>query len=357
MIKSKLFSSVLVLCIAGAGCDSIEGALGGSEKDAVAPLPAALVKATGQTMPVGSLDDAADDPAVWVNTAAPEKSLILGTDKKAGLYAYDLSGAVVSFDPAGAVNNVDIRQGVELKGWSGDLAAASNRSDDTVTFFSVSEAGAEKIGAAPSASPVPYGFCLGMVEGALHAFVTHKTGEVAMMRIESLDSAPLAANHSFSSQLEGCVHDDAAGVLYVGEEEVGIWRMETASTKLSDPVLVDAVDGLSGLTADVEGLTLYSTGERTGYLLASSQGDNSYTMYTREGENTFLGRFIIGDSDAIDGTQETDGIAASSAELGPNFPNGLFVAQDGVNGIEAGEKPQNFKIVDWRDLEAALSLK
>nr|NQU88865.1 phytase [Bacteroidota bacterium] len=39
------------------------------------------VNAVGQTQPVESSDDAADDPAIWVNSADVSKSTIIGTDK------------------------------------------------------------------------------------------------------------------------------------------------------------------------------------------------------------------------------------------------------------------------------------
>ncbi|MBL0965965.1 MAG: phytase, partial [Blastomonas sp.] len=48
-------------------------------------LPAVDVPASGETVPVGTANaDAADDPAIWRNTANPSASLIVGTDKKAG---------------------------------------------------------------------------------------------------------------------------------------------------------------------------------------------------------------------------------------------------------------------------------
>ena len=49
------------------------------------------------------------------------------------------------------------------------------------------------------------------------------------------------------------------------------------------------------LTADVEGLTIYYSGDSTGYLIASSQGDNTYAVYKREGENSYIGQFAIVD--------------------------------------------------------------
>ena len=108
---------------------------------------------------------------------------------------------------------------------------------------------------------------------------------------------------------------------------------------------------------DVEGLALYRTGETSGYLLASSQGNNTYAVYDREGDNTFLGRFAIVTDDAsgIDGSEETDGIDATAANLGPNFPKGVFIAQDGYNDPSGSN--QNFKIVDWRLIEDGLTAR
>jgi 3-phytase len=79
-------------------------------------------------------------------------------------------------------------------------------------------------------------------------------------------------------------------------------------------------------------------------------------VYDRAGENTYRGAFSItasadGRADAVSGT---DGIAASSAPLGPDFPHGVFVAQDDENTDPAAL--QNFKYVSWADVEAALGL-
>src|SRR5690606_16649840 len=43
-----------------------------------------------QTDPVNTSGDAADDPAIWIHPQQPERSLVLGTNKKAGLQVYDL---------------------------------------------------------------------------------------------------------------------------------------------------------------------------------------------------------------------------------------------------------------------------
>ena len=71
--------------------------------------PAVTVTARAETPPVGTAnEDAADDPAIWRNAADPAASLVVGTDKKGGLYVYDLKGAQKSFLAAPGLNNVDL---------------------------------------------------------------------------------------------------------------------------------------------------------------------------------------------------------------------------------------------------------
>ncbi|QHC48451.1 phytase [Billgrantia tianxiuensis] len=68
----------------------------GSSSAPAAAFPLAVISAQGETVPVASRGDAADDPAIWYNADAPERSLVLGTDKKRGLEVYDLQGNVCS---------------------------------------------------------------------------------------------------------------------------------------------------------------------------------------------------------------------------------------------------------------------
>jgi len=50
----------------------------------------------------------------------------------------------------------------------------------------------------------------------------------------------------------------------------------------------------------------------------------------------------------IDRVTETDGIHVTTANLGPLFPKGVFIAQDGSD--DTGK--QNFKLVPWHLIEA-----
>ena len=52
----------------------------------------------------------------------------------------------------------------------------------------------------------------------------------------------------------------------------------------------------------------------------------------------------------VDGVQETDGIELMLGDFGPGFPAGLLVVQDGDNRPAT----QNFKLVSWADVVAAL---
>ena len=114
----------------------------------------------------------------------------------------------------------------------------------------------------------------------------------------------------------------------------------------------------SPLVPDIEGLDLYYSADGKGYLLASSQGDSSYAVYSREGNNEYLGSFVIGDNGEIDQVNESDGLDVINVNLGSAFPNGLAVFQDGANDPqnavpdeeELENNSTNFKFVPWDDI-------
>lgn len=314
----------------------------------------ASVEVAAETAPVASADDAADDPAIWLNPDDPGQSLILGTDKKAGLYVYNLQGDVTAFLPAGKLNNVDLRQGVQIGDWRGDIAAASNRSDDSISLFTINNGEIAMAGGFSSILPEPYGACMGGAGDETLVFIAYKTGDVVAYRLNGPASGEVAAQFKVPSQTEGCVFDDDAQTLYVGEEDYGIWKAKYEDGAFLAPSRVIEISPANGVAADIEGLTLYKTGAATGYLIASSQGNDSYAVFKREGDNAFVGRFKIVSSATVDGTGETDGIDAVSAPLGPDYPHGALVVQDGYNDPEGSA--QNFKIVDWREIEKAMGL-
>ena len=161
-------------------------------------LPAASVQALRETDPVGTARaDAADDPAIWRNSADPQRSIVLGTDKKAGLYSYGMDGKVRDFVPAGALNNVDLREVEVAKGNIVILVAASDRTDlirPKIALFALDGStgkltglGTRPVYPETRTSPAEaYGFCMGggLAEGELaRTYVVMKDGEVAETRL------------------------------------------------------------------------------------------------------------------------------------------------------------------------------
>ena len=155
------------------------------------------------------------------------------------------------------------------------------------------------------------------------------------------------------SQTEGCVVDDEADALYVGEEDVALWRFDFDPAGSETPIEVAAADGRR-LTADIEGVTLLRDGGRT-YLIVSSQGDNTFAVFRVGGDaHTYLGRFTVAASRTIDAVTLTDGVDAWSGPIGA-FPAGLIAMHDDADDSRRGQ--QNFKLVDWRDVRRALGLE
>jgi 3-phytase len=115
------------------------------------------------------------------------------------------------------------------------------------------------------------------------------------------------------------------------------------------------------LAADAEGLTIYYGPNLEGYVLASSQGDNTFAVYERKGDNTYLGSFEVKPAHRrpIDGVQASDGAAVINVPLNAIFDAGLLVVHDGENTPEvlddAGEvRPNtNFKFIRWEDIARA----
>lgn len=323
-------------------------------------LPAANVLAVTETVPVGtSAADAADDPAIWRNAANPAASLIVGTDKKAGLYVYTLDGARRHFVAAGLVNNVDL-----IDTGAGIIVVASDRNNpeaSQLALFRLDPAAMTltPLGKAASGPGEAYGICIDA--GASSAdtvmvFAAIKDGSVRQIALDlrgAEPSARLMRTMKLATQIEGCVVDAASRSLFVGEEDVGIWRFSADPAGPVTGTLVAKTDGKQ-MVADVEGLALVRHGGRS-VLAASSQGDNAYVLFAVPDDHAaplaMLGRFRIG-AGRVGATSETDGIELVLGDFGPMFPEGLFVAQDGENPPLA----QNFKLVGWREIRTALGL-
>jgi 3-phytase len=322
----------------------------------IAPLPPLLaveVAARGETQPVGTANaDAADDPAIWRNPSDPGASLIVATDKKAGLYVYGLDGKVRHFEPAGRLNNVDLIAAPD----GSVLVAASDRNNPLAAKLRLYRLDTETaklvpLGVVSAGAGEAYGICLWRSADGIEAFSVLKDGAVHQVRLDLSGAAPTAQivrSLKLATQTEGCVVDPRSAALYVGEEDVGIWRFSARSDAPTTGELVAKADGRQ-LVMDTEGLAIAPDGATGGWLVASSQGDDAYAVY-RLPDMAPLGRFRIA-AGKFGATEETDGIELALGDFGPDYPAGLFVAQDGHNGPAA----QNFKLVSWQDVLAQIA--
>ena len=336
----------------------------------------ALVKVVSETDPVDDDGDAADDPSFWLNQSAPENSLIIATNKQGGLMAYDLNGAELQYLNEGEPNNVDIIQSVtDTNGDIFSLAAASNREFNTIALYKIQQATEsqnpivaldvvgenthQEVAQLKSELNEVYGLCTYQSsDGTPYVFVNGKSGDIEQWRLTVQDSGiegRIVRRLKVDSQPEGCVVDATTATLYVGEEDVGVWKFSADESVTTDGEMVIEVDGKQ-LVADAEGITIYNNGI-VNYLIVSSQGNHTYAVYNIDEAYQYAGSFalVADDENGLDGASETDGIHAVSSSVGDRFPNGFIIAQDGFN-VNAGYEyeNQNFKIADWNAIQSAL---
>ncbi|MEO1567988.1 MAG: phytase [Pseudomonadota bacterium] len=321
-----------------------------------------VIEATAVTEPVRDACDAADDPAIWVHPSRPEESLIIGTNKQRSLNVYGLNGSLVDRrDNLGAPNNADIRT---IAGRT--IVAASDKDGAEIEVFELIDGTLLPL----SGGPVPakaeeelYGLCLYRTQQALFAFSTDKSGLIVQYRLgvdptEGITATPVR-ELVLPSQIEGCAVDDAAGRLFVGEEDIGIWSFDASPDGASEGTLIARTGSDGVLTADVEGIAIYapaSSASNEGFLIASSQGNSSYAVFDRAPPHRFRGRFQLAFQGELIG--DTDGLEVTAAPLGDRFPRGMLVVQDGYIRDAAGaRRNQRFAMVSWADIETALSLQ
>jgi 3-phytase len=331
---------------------------------AAVPNGIANVPADGETVPVGTSGDSADDPAIWVDHTDPSRSIVVGNDKGDALEVYDLAGNRLQ-RISEAHGNVDVRYGFPLGGAAVDIVAATrgglrvygvNPSTRTLAGItdgsSISTNGGE-------------GLCLyrSAASGRFYAFQITQAGAVQQWWLRDNDSdgsvdAELVRSFNVGSEAEGCVADDDLGHLYISEEDVGVWRYRGEPTAGSTRTLVDSVTS-GRLVADAEGLAIVRPAGGAGFLIASAQNvssptDNYFAAYRLDGANTYAGAFRVTSGTNADGCSRTDGIDAAATGLGSAFPSGLFVCQDDANTTPGNSGNQNFKFVRLEKILSSL---
>ncbi|AUX47746.1 uncharacterized protein SOCE26_092700 [Sorangium cellulosum] len=218
----------------------------------------------------------------------------------------------------------------------------------------------------------------------------------------SIQWTPCREEPASDPQFEGLVVDQQEGVLFAAQEVVGIWRVplsdalpatvnvpasrlfektrsfgepwwavpddgeftceDTApATPVAGTIAAPGNPSAGGLhlERDVEGLAIYYGEDEEGYLLVSSQGDDTFHVYDRETPTDHLAAF------RVEGTGETDGHDVVNVPAGSGFPYGLFVVQNGQASGPSSEDPisgfeydgsTQFKLLGWEDIADELDL-
>ncbi|GHA84705.1 hypothetical protein GCM10009069_04780 [Algimonas arctica] len=317
------------------------------------------ITADFETPIMASVGDSADDPAIFINPDGG--GFIAATDKQAGLYIYTLEGEQREFMPIGTINNVDLRSGVAWQGTDSVLLVASNDEtneimlvlyDPKTDMFSRPEPAAISVG-----DFSPYGICMGRsANDGLYIGLTSKAG-LYQQYLMSLSAPTITARKvrefTTGTKTEGCVFDDRTRQLYIAEETGSLYQYPAAPSGKDEPIILMQA-GDYGSKADLEGVTLYPVGDDGGYLIVSSQGNNSYVTFSLP-DHRFVGRFTIVDG-AVDGVTTTDGIDVT-AQATQQFPVGFLVVQDDEDDSSPSQrgKRQNLKVIDWRTIQAALT--
>lgn len=310
-----------------------------------------------------------DDPAIWIDRANPGRSLIIGTDKHATdghLYVFDLAGHILPEKTVSGLarpNNVDVAYDFELGGHKVDLAVATERNARRLRVFTV-----------PDMRPVDRGdlitfdgdrvrLPMGIAlyhrprDGALFAIVSARRGPpdgyLWQYRLEDDGMGMVRAvkvrafgRYSGTKEIEAVAVDNALGYVYYSDERAGVhqYRADPDAPEAGEELALFATSGFVG---DREGISIYPTGPKTGYILVSNQDGNTFEVFAREGtalhpyEHRHLASLRLS-------THASDGSEVTAQALGRNFPGGLFVAMS---------EERTFQYYAWADLQEAITVQ
>ncbi len=294
----------------------------------------------------------ADDPAIWIHPSDPSRSLMFLSDKDAGIYVFDFDGNQlqhINFNTA--LNNIDVRYGFKFGNETIDIVAGNLRDVGKLAVLKINPnySGGDVLTvlAGPNSSGNKiqgnsYGFTLYQrpSDGAIFAFdkpkgstsikqflVSGAGGQISVTQVREIKDVSMGV-------AEGLVADDELGFVYFAEESKGIhkYNADPNNGNLNRLAFFASGDGISG---DREGFSLYKCNDGTGYLVLSSQGNSTFKVYDRAGNNTFVKTFSAAQSDG------TDGLDVNSASA-PGFPNGFAVIHD--------DPGAQYYVYDWADI-------
>lgn len=355
-LHKRLFSGlVLTMLITACKQNGQSGATSVKDPTAIKPL-----------VVTEKVFDDSDDPAIWINAAMPDSSLVIGTDKSSsngGLYVFNLDGKIDrqrSVTGLHRMNNVDIAYGLPWRDTTVDIAVATERDLNQVRVFSLPAMKAIDGGGIEvfkgEAERAPMGIALytrpsdksifaivgrksGPAEGYLEQYLLKDNGK-GMVTGELVRKF---GKYSGKKEIESIAVDNELGYVYYSDEQVGIRKYYADPEKGNEEL---ALFGQGQFKEDNEGISIYKFPDGTGYILVSDQSANKFNVYPREGsagkphEHSLLVSIPVS-------TLQSDGSDITSITL-PGFPGGLFAAM-----CEGG----TFQFYAWKDLAEKGGLK
>ena len=296
-----------------------------------------------------------DDPAIWINPQDASQSLIIGTDKETegGLFVFDLNGKIVNKVPGlKRPNNVDVEYGFNFQGKKIDIAVTTERQQNKIRIYEVPSM--EEIGAISvfegetDRDPMGISIYKNPHTEEIFAIVGRKFGPSGtylwQYRLSENNGKVTGevvrkfGNFSGKKEIESIAVDDELGFIYYSDEGFGVRKYYADPAKGNQEL---ALFGQKDFKEDVEGISIYDTGNGKGYILISNQQADTFNVYRREGNNGNANQhYRIAEIPVS--TKESDGSEVVNVNLGPKFPNGVFVAM--TNG-------KVFHYYDWREFQ------
>jgi 3-phytase len=303
-----------------------------------------------------------DDPAIWINPADSSQSLIIGTDKdeNGGLYVFDLKGKIIKSKTVKGLkrpNNVDVAYGLTLGGRQTDIVVAAERMTHKLRIFSL-----------PDMQPVDHGGIpvfegetgemqrdlMGIAmytspQGQVYAIAGRKTGPkdgsyLWQYLLEDDGTGKLKATlkrkfgkYSGKKEIEAIAVDNELGYIYYSDEQFGVRKYYADPAKGNEELALFATKGFK---EDNEGISIYKTTDRTGYLLVSDQAANHFQVFSREGSKQDPNHHVLIASIPTS-TNNSDGSDIYSGALNDDFKHGIFVAMS---------DDKTFQYYRWEDL-------
>jgi len=284
-----------------------------------------------------------DDPAIWINPADPAKSLIIGTDKDidGGLYVFDLNGKMQADKVVRNLqrpNNVDVAYGLVLNGKATDIAVLTERKANKIRIYSlpdmkaIDNGGIEVFTGETERDPMGISLYTRPSDKAIFAIVGRKSGpaEGYLWQYQlgddgkgnvKADLVRKFGKYSGKKEIESIAVDNELGYVYYSDEQIGVRKYHAAPDSSSKEL---ALIPNTGFTEDNEGISIYKTGEKTGYILVSDQGADKFHIFTREGEKDNPHQHKLVRIVKV-AAHKSDGSEVTSLPLNPAFQNGLFV--------------------------------